>query len=62
MIEALKEVFNFIIETYTLIIDIIKENQISDYETAITMIKSGEISGIIIGILAIIQIIIDKIT
>lgn len=61
MIEALKEVFNFIIETFTLIIDIIKENQISDYETAITIIKSGEISGII-GILAIIQIIIDKIT
>lgn len=61
MIDTLKELFNFIIETFILIIDLIKENQISDFETAIAMIKSGEISGIFVGILAIIKILIDKI-
>ena len=62
MIDSLIAILNFLFELLNQFIEIINEYKISDFETAITMIKSGEISGIIIGIIAIIQIIIDKIT
>ena len=58
----MQDVLEFILDLFKQIVDLMDKYQINDFETAITMIKTGELSGIIVGILAIIKIIIDKIT